>query len=103
LLALSPGELHDEKIGQTVLRNSNSQLQMSPGRLSGTINRMLADGLVEESGERPNPSLEDGRRRYYRLTGLEEKAVRAEAARLDGLVCRAKELRLVTPSEGDGT
>ena len=41
-------------------------MRMGPGTLYGTIKRMLAAGLVEEADERPDPALDDERRRYYR-------------------------------------
>jgi hypothetical protein len=47
---------------------------------------MLAAGLVEESDERPDPSLDDERRRYYRMTVKGRRVVRAEAQRLAGAV-----------------
>jgi DNA-binding PadR family transcriptional regulator len=47
---------------------------------------MLAAGLVEECEERPDPALDDERRRYYRLTALGKRTVRAEARRLAGAV-----------------
>jgi DNA-binding PadR family transcriptional regulator len=48
---------------------------------------MLAAGLVNES------ALDDERRRYYRITPLGQRAVRAEMNRLDGAVSAAR-LRL---------
>ena len=47
----------------------------------GTIKRLLEARMIEESDERPDPDLDDERRRYYRLTGLGQRAVRAEALR----------------------
>jgi DNA-binding PadR family transcriptional regulator len=51
---------------------------------------MLAAGLVEESDERPDPALDDERRRYYRMTALGRRVVRAEAQRLTAAVTAAK-------------
>jgi hypothetical protein len=45
--------------------------------------------LVEESDERPDPTLDDERRRYYRMTALGKRVVRAEAQRLAGAVTAA--------------
>jgi DNA-binding MarR family transcriptional regulator len=47
---------------------------------------MLAQGLIEESDERPDPHLDDERRRYYRLTPFGRKVAQAEAARMRDLV-----------------
>jgi len=67
---------------------------LGPGTLYGTINRMLEAGLIEESGERSDPELNDERRRYYRITGKGWRAAVTEAERLQGLLrlARAKHL-----------
>jgi DNA-binding PadR family transcriptional regulator len=63
---------------------------MGPGTLYGSIKRMLAAGPIEECDERPDPSLDDERRRYYRLSGLGQKALTAEAERLSRQVSAAR-------------
>jgi DNA-binding PadR family transcriptional regulator len=67
---------------------------MGPGTLYGTLKRMLEAGLVKESGERPDPSSVDQRRRYYRLTSRGRRVATEEAERLLMLVraARAKSL-----------
>ena len=55
---------------QDVARQTDDALQLGPGTLYGCLKRMLAAGLVEESDERPDPALDDERRRYYRMTAL---------------------------------
>jgi DNA-binding MarR family transcriptional regulator len=52
--------------------------------LYGTIGKMLEQGLIEESEDRPDPHLDDERRRYYRLTTFGRKVAQAEAARIEG-------------------
>jgi DNA-binding PadR family transcriptional regulator len=59
------------------------------GTLYGSIKRMLAEGLIEETAERPDPELDDQRRRYYRLTGLGERVCASELQRLEALIRRA--------------
>jgi len=86
LLALSDGERHGYGIMQDVAQQTEGSLQLGPGTLYGCLKRMLSSGLVEESGERPDPALDDERRRYYRMTPLGRRAVRAEAQRLAGAV-----------------
>ena len=53
------------------------------------IAKMLEQGLIEESDERPDPHLDDERRRYYRLTPFGRKVAQAEAARMRDLVALA--------------
>jgi DNA-binding PadR family transcriptional regulator len=86
LLALAEEERHGYGIMQDVARQTDGTLHLGPGTLYGCLKRMLAAGLVEESGERPDPALDDERRRYYRMTALGKRAVRAEAQRLAGAV-----------------
>jgi DNA-binding PadR family transcriptional regulator len=95
LLALSAGERHGYAIMQDVAADTGGSLQLGPGTLYGCLKRMLAARLVEESDERPDPDLDDERRRYYRLTDLGERTVRAEAERLDQAVAAAREKRLL--------
>src|SRR5438270_11875968 len=94
LLSLSDGEKHGYAIMQEVAERTGNALVMGPGTLYGTLKRMLDAGMVEESGERPDPALDDQRRRYYRLTRNGRAAAVKEAGRLETLVraARAKSL-----------
>jgi DNA-binding PadR family transcriptional regulator len=95
LLALADGERHGYAIMQEVNNNTQGQVRMGPGTLYGTIKRMIAAGFLEESEERPDPELDDERRRYYRLTDLGRKVASAEARRLSSLVDLAQAKRLI--------
>jgi DNA-binding PadR family transcriptional regulator len=86
LLALAEEERHGYGIMQDVAQQTHGALQLGPGTLYGCLKRMLAAGLVEECEERPDPALDDERRRYYRMTALGGRMVRAEAQRLAGAV-----------------
>jgi DNA-binding PadR family transcriptional regulator len=90
LLALADEERHGYGIMQDVAHQTGNALQLGPGTLYGCLKRMLAAGLVEESDERPDPALDDERRRYYRMTRLGKRAVRAETERLAGAVMVAR-------------
>jgi DNA-binding PadR family transcriptional regulator len=89
LLALADEERHGYGIMQDVAQQTEGALQLGPGTLYGCLKRMLAAGLVEESEERPDPALDDERRKYYRMTPLGKRVVRAEAHRLAGAVTAA--------------
>src|SRR6266436_6189025 len=82
LLALADQARHGYGIMQDVAHQTDGALQLGPGTLYGCLKRMLAVGLVEESDERPDPALDDERRRYYRMTDLGQLVVHAEARRL---------------------
>ena len=93
LLALVGEERHGYGIMQDVARQTDGALQLGPGTLYGCLKRMLAAGLIEESDERPDPALDDERRRYYRLKPLGERAARAEAQRIATALAAAKSKR----------
>ncbi len=86
LLALTDEDRHGYGIMQDVARQTDGALQLGPGTLYGCLKRMLTAGLVEEAEERRDPALDDERRRYYRMTSLGKRTVRAEAQRLAGAV-----------------
>jgi DNA-binding PadR family transcriptional regulator len=86
LLALGEGERHGYALKREILKRTNGKINLASGALYGSINRMLEQGLIEESEERPDSHLDDERRRYYRITPLGRKVARAEAARLRQLI-----------------
>ena len=89
LLSLTDGERHGYALKREVLQRTGGQLNLASGALYGSINRMLEQGFIEESGDRPDPHLDDERRRYYRITKLGEQVVRAEARRVESLASMA--------------
>lgn len=90
LVALAGEELHGYAILLDVAARTGGAVQLGAGTLYRSIHRMLEQGLVVESSERPDPELDDERRRYYRITALGRAAARAEAARLADLVALAR-------------
>ena len=98
LLAIGPEERHGYAIMLEVRRITDGAVKLGPGAIYTTIKRLLADGLIEETDERPDPELDDQRRRYYRLTALGRSVAAAEVRRLDALVSAAKPWALAVPS-----
>ena len=96
LLALSNGERHGYAIMREVAADTNGSLQLGPGTLYGSLKRMVAGRLIEETDERPDPDLDDERRRDHRITDFGMKAVRAEAERLATAVSAARAKRLLS-------
>jgi DNA-binding PadR family transcriptional regulator len=95
LLALADAERHGYGIMQEVEARTEGKVKLGPGTLYGSIKRMLADGLIKESEDRPGPETDDERRRYYRLTSLGRRVTMAEAQLLARLVEVAREKKLL--------
>jgi DNA-binding PadR family transcriptional regulator len=93
LLALGDEERHGYAIMQRVDELTGGSVVMGPGTLYGSIKRMLADGLITETAERPDPELDDERRRYYRVTADGERVRAAEVARLETLLRNVRRAR----------
>ena len=86
LLSLGDGERHGYALKREISLRTGGKLKLGPGVLYGSINKMLELGMIEESDDRPDPHLDDERRRYYRITNYGRKAAQAEAARMRELV-----------------
>src|SRR6266851_2491015 len=90
LLSLGEGERHGYALKREISLRTAGKLKLGPGVLYGSISKMLELGLIEESDDRPDPHLDDERRRYYRITPFGRKVAQAEAARMRELVQLAK-------------
>src|SRR6267154_4089837 len=90
LLAVADRERHGYAIMQDVRARTDGTLRLGPGTLYGSIKRLLAEGLIEELDERPDPEDDDVRRRYYRITRFGRRVAMAESARLAQLLSQAR-------------
>lgn len=98
LLALADQDRHGYGIMQEVEQRTEGLMKLGPGTLYGSIKRMLESDLIEDSGDRPDPELDDDRRRYYRLTKQGRQVASAEANRLDRQVQQARNKKLLGPA-----
>ena len=90
LMALAEDDRHGYAIIQDVAARTDGALRLGAGTLYRSIQRMLEQGLLVETRERPAPDQDDERRRYYRITPLGTAAARAEVRRLTQLVRLAR-------------
>jgi DNA-binding PadR family transcriptional regulator len=95
LLALADGERHGYSIMQEIAAQTQGKLRIGPTTLYRSIKHMLEDGLIVESDERPDPALDDERRRYYRLTDLGRRVTVAEMQRLEQSLAIARSKTLL--------
>lgn len=89
LLILGEGERHGYALKRGIEAAAQGEIRLGAGVLYGSIQKMLEKGLIEESDDRPDPHLDDARRRYYRIAPLGRLVAQAEAARMRELVQRA--------------
>jgi DNA-binding PadR family transcriptional regulator len=95
MLALAGGESHGYGIMLEVDRLTSGQTKLGPGTLYRSIQRMLIDGLIEETTDSSEIEEDDERRRYYRLTRFGLEVARQESSRLASLVESARQRKLV--------
>lgn len=95
MLALADEERHGYAIMLHVEELTEGSTRLGPGTLYTSIKRLLASGMLEESGDRPDPELDDQRRRYYRLTKLGRKVLAAEIQRMERMLRHARSKRIV--------
>ena len=98
LVTLASGDRHGYSIMADVRDRTGEPLRA--GSLYRAIARLIEDELIEEVDERPDPELDDERRRYYRLTEWGRRVAEAEASRLDLQVRHARAARLLHKPRG---
>ena len=95
LVALAREDRHGYAIIRDVEERTGGELRLSAGTLYRSIQRLLDQGLIVETRERPAPELDDERRRYYRITPFGAEVARADARRMAGLLRMARAQGLV--------
>ena len=94
LLALAEEPRHGYGVVQAVLTLSDGGVRLGAGTLYGILDRLVAAGYTQASGE----VVVDGRlRRYYRLTDAGHDALTTETLRLRALARRAQRVLGAAP------
>lgn len=99
LVALADGERYAWSLVQA-LDDSAGSARLLPGQLYRTLDRLLADGLIEERERPDDHQVPDGKRgaapsRFFSLTPLGCDVARAETRRLEALVAKSRAGRLL--------
>lgn len=92
LVVLRSGERHGYALVKELERDPGRPGRVLPANLYRRLRKLLEQGLIQESGQRPDPELDDERRRYFTVTPLGEAVAVAEAHRLSELLAGAEEL-----------
>lgn len=95
LLVLVEEDRHGWSIVREIERRAGDGRRILPGNLYRSLREMRASGLIAETADRPDPELDDDRRRYFAVTPLGRAVATAEAERLQTLVGEARALRLL--------
>lgn len=97
LLSLSDAPRHGYGIIKDVAARTDGELELEAGTLYAAIKRLRDDGWIDETA---GPVTADARRRYYELTPLGRRVLRAESERLELMVELAREARILPSAEG---
>jgi DNA-binding PadR family transcriptional regulator len=97
LLSLSGGERHGYGILRAAEERTGETVRWGVGTLYRALRRLTEQGLIEATDRRPAPEEDDERRNYYRITGLGERVVTAEAQRMETLVRAAQSTGVLGP------
>jgi len=100
LLALADGEKHGYAVMKEIRTRTNGAVVLGASTLYGIVKRLVDSEWIEESSERPDPALDDERRRYYRLTDLGRAVAVAESRRLEATLGIARAKRLIPSPRG---
>jgi DNA-binding PadR family transcriptional regulator len=95
LIALADGEKHGYAIIKEVARRTTGEVSLSAGTLYAIVRRFEQEGVIQESDERPDPALDDERRRYYKLTAFGREVAQAEARRMETALKMAHSKNLI--------
>lgn len=96
-LALSDGPRHGYGLMRDVELLSSGAMQLGPGTLYRSLQRMSVESLIEELPSEDKAA--DERRRDYQLTVLGREALDVEARRLAAVVAIAAEKGIVEAVE----
>ena len=90
LIALGKGDRHGYALLKEIDQASGGAVSLLPAALYRHLQRMLDDGLIEESPRRPARASDDERRRYYRITALGRRVAEGEIRRLEEVLVKAR-------------
>src|SRR5215207_5143859 len=95
LMALADSGRHGYAVIQEVATRTDGLIKLRSGTLYTLLQRLLGEGLIAESDQRPRLDEDDERRRYYRLTPLGRDVLAADARRLETAVAEARRKRVL--------
>jgi DNA-binding PadR family transcriptional regulator len=95
LFVLGEEPKHGYRIAREIEALTGGAVRLEAANLHRTVQKLIRNGLVELSADRPPPERDDPRRRYYALTPAGRRALAAEALRMQSLAHAAEERKLI--------
>ena len=92
LLSLASGQKHGYQIMKEVRLQSSGELKIGPGSLYSTLDRLLRDRLIIESG---SEKVQGRERKYYTLSPLGLQDLKQEVKKFQKIVSRARDLAIL--------
>ncbi len=86
LVALAEADRHGYAIMQEVSERTGGTTRLNPGTLYTTLRRLLEQGVIAEIDSRTLGTLQDERRRLYRITPFGRRVATLELERLGRMV-----------------
>lgn len=90
LVSLADGEKHGYAVIKEIARRTDGQVRLRTATLYSVLKRFVDDGFIRETSDRPDPALDDERRRYYQLTDRGRAVAMAEARRMAQTLAQAQ-------------
>jgi DNA-binding PadR family transcriptional regulator len=90
LLSLADRDRHGSGIVRDVLDLTGGELRLWPVTLYGSLDELREHGWIREIDNAPDPGEDRGHRRWFRITPQGQRALRAEAERMNALVSVAQ-------------
>jgi DNA-binding PadR family transcriptional regulator len=100
LISVSDKQLHGYAVIRDVKKRTGGRITLTASTLYTAIKRMLNEGLIEESEERPVPELDDERRRYYGITPRGRAVLKREVEWLEQVTAMVRQKGIL---EGGGS
>ena len=94
LHSLANSPRHGLGIMDEVEQRTGGAVLLGPGSLYGSLKRLVAEKLIQESERRPRDE-DDTRRRYYEITPAGDAALRQELRLLASIVDAARDNDLI--------
>jgi len=98
LFSLAEGPAHAYGIMKDITDRTSGRVDVAPGSLHFTLQRLVNAGLIEGTGTPAADGLPEARRRYYRLTPAGRTALRTEVQAMEDIVALARRRRLTGKS-----